>query len=290
MSAEPSDLRPSRCTRLPGRALLLPSLLLAGIALCSAALGCAAEGTSFRGATSPLPTDVPEQLTVRVLGSGPHSPTSYTQGLVYEDGDFLESGGGYGRSFVRLWNAESGEVLVEEKLEDSLFAEGLAKVGDRLVQLTWRSGVALVRDAETLREVDRWSYEGEGWGLCYDGRDLWMSDGSATLQRRDARTFEPLGRIEVYGPRGSAANLNELECAEGWIYANVYQSREILQIDPGSGKVRAVIQTGELLTPTEAADAEVINGIAYDSSTESFFLTGKYWPRIFRVKFVPVED
>ncbi len=260
--------------------------------LVAVLVGCSAEGLGEAGAvvTASSPQAAPSRLTVAVRAALPHDPTSYTQGLLYENGVLIESGGGYGRSFVRRWRPATGEILAHVDLPDDVFAEGLAKVGENLVQLTWREGIAYVRNAETLEEVQRWEYGGEGWGLCYDGHTLWMSDGTASLQKRDPRTFAPLGRIEVYGPEGSQSNLNELECAEGWIYANVYQSPKIVQIDPATGAVRAVIRTGRLLSSEEAAAAEVLNGIAYVPESSSFYITGKNWPRIFQVDFIPVEE
>lgn len=226
-----------------------------------------------------------EQLRVRVLGSFPHDATAYTQGLLRHGGFLYESTGHYGESRLRRVDRSSGEVLLERALPDSLFGEGLARVHDRLIQLTWRAGRAVIYDSETFDEVGEWTYEGEGWGLCFDGAQLWMSDGTDRLKRRDPTSFATLGEINVTLEGGSVGQLNELECAEGWIYANVYQTDRVLRIDPRSGSVSAVIDASGLLTAAEGAAAEVLNGIAYDEANETFYLTGKFWPRLFEVTF-----
>lgn len=227
----------------------------------------------------------PQRLGVRVLGSSPHDATAYTQGLLWHDGVLYESTGHYGESRLRRVALTSGEVLAELALSDSLFGEGLARIGERLVQLTWKAGRALIHDLETLEQVDEWTYQGEGWGLCFDGAQLWMSDGSSRLQRRDGASFALLGEMDVTLDGKPVGLLNELECAEGWIYANVYETDFIVRIDPLSGRVDAVIDASGLLTPAERETAEVLNGIAYDEEKEVFYLTGKFWPRLFEVTF-----
>ncbi|MDX1383928.1 MAG: glutaminyl-peptide cyclotransferase, partial [Thermoanaerobaculia bacterium] len=153
--------------------------------------------------------------------------------------------------------------------------------------LTWREGIALVWDRETLAPLDRISYRGEGWGLCYDGSRLVMSDGSARLTLRDARTLERLGHLRVSDGSRPVRQLNELECAEGWIFANVLGSDRIARIDPTDGRVTAWIDASGLLAPDVRRRADVLNGIAYRQESESFYLTGKLWPTVFEVVFEP---
>jgi len=226
-----------------------------------------------------------ERLSARVRGSFPHDPTSYTQGLLWHSGALFESTGQYGRSSLRRVDLASGTVLDQRALPDALFAEGLARVEDRLVQLTWRAGLATAYDLESLEPLAEWNYQGEGWGLCFDGGQLWMSDGSDRLQRRDPATFVALGELAVTLDGQPLQRLNELECAEGWIYANVYETNLIARIDPASGRVAALVDASNLLSAAEKEGAEVLNGIAYDAEREVFFLTGKYWPRLFEVTF-----
>ena len=165
------------------------------------------------------------------------------------------------------------------------FRSSLAAIDERLVQLTWREGVAIVWDRESLSETGRFAYRGEGWGLCHDGRRLYQSDGSDRLTVRDPRTFAALRSFGVTLEGQPVGRLNELECAEGWIYANLLGSDMILRIEPTSGRVGAVIDASGLLTPQERQQTDVLNGIAYDPDTATFLLTGKLWPKMFEVRF-----
>lgn len=230
------------------------------------------------------------RLGVKVREVLPHDPGAFTQGLLWHDGRLYESTGEFGSSSVRRIDPATGTVEQEISLADDLFGEGLALVDERLIQLTWQRGVALVYDLGTFEEIDRYSYDGEGWGLCYDGYRLYMSNGTATLSIRDRESFDEVDRLQVTLEGRPLGDLNELECAEGWIYANVYQTDAIVRIDPLSGEVRAVIHAAELLSPEERAAADVLNGIAYRSDTSSFLLTGKYWPSIFEVEFTPLAS
>jgi glutaminyl-peptide cyclotransferase len=261
-------------------------------------VGAAATGTlqDARSDAQPLPSPAANAayralpMRARVIASYPHDRRAYTQGLLWEDGALVESAGGYGRSLLRRWQPDTRRTLAEERLPETFFAEGLAAVEGAFVQLTWQEGIAFYRDRETLREVSRRQYEGEGWGLCYDGTHLFMSDGSDVLTRRDPETFLEVGSLAVRADGAPLPNLNELECAEGAVFANVYQTDRIARIDPTTGHVTAMIDASGLLTAEEAARAEVLNGIAYNPESKTFYLTGKYWPRLFEVKFEPVAE
>lgn len=237
---------------------------------------------------SPARASGPQRLRPRVIRTLPHDPAAYTQGLLWDDGTLLESTGLYGRSTLRRVAPEEGTVLRERSLPETLFGEGLARVGERLVQLTWKEGKALLWSASDFAPLGERAYRGEGWGLCWDGVDLVQSDGSATLTVRDADSLAPLRTLPVTLEGRPVARLNELECAEGWIWANVYGTDRIVRIDPVSGEVGAVVEADGLLTPEERAGAEVLNGIAYRPDTETFLLTDKLWPKLFEVVFEPV--
>jgi glutaminyl-peptide cyclotransferase len=227
------------------------------------------------------------QLEVEVVRRFPHDVGAFTQGLqLLDDGRVLESTGLRGASSLREVEMVNGDVVREHELERRYFAEGVAVVGRRAVQLTWQEQTAFVYDLETFAEIERWSYDGEGWGLCHDGQRFIMSDGTATLTFRDTETFEVLGTIGVVRGDDPVSELNELECVDGHVYANVYRTDKIVEIDPDSGAVVAEIDASGLLTDDEAAAADVLNGIAYDRATGNFLLTGKYWPTLFEVRFV----
>jgi glutamine cyclotransferase len=235
-----------------------------------------------------LPDAAPaERLKVQVLSVRPHDPQSFTQGLVWSRGKLYESAGMYGASSLREVDAATGAVRRRLDVPPGFFAEGLALVGDRLIQLTWREGSAFVYSVASFERVAELRYEGEGWGLCFDGRRLVMSDGSDRLTFRDPRTLAATGRVAVRLDGRPLPQLNELECVGREVYANVWQSDEIVRIDPESGRVTAVIAAGGLLAPEERAKADVLNGIAYDAAKKTFLITGKLWPKLFEVRFVP---
>lgn len=227
---------------------------------------------------------------VQVLGTLPHDPTMFTQGLEIHGDTLYESSGLVGHSRVRAVALHAAARPVEAALPMPLFGEGITVARGRLWQLTWQNGIAVERDPVTLAERGRVRYRGEGWGLCYDGTRLVMSDGTDRLTFRDPVTFAPTGTVAVRLDGRPLAALNELECAGGNVWANVWMSERIARIDPRSGQVTAMVDAAGLLTPAQRADADVLNGIAAIPGTDQFLVTGKDWPTVFRVRFVPSED
>lgn len=255
--------------RIPGRSLVASAALLCVVV--------AADET-------PPP---PAEYGYRVVESFPHDPEAFTQGLLFRDGRLLESTGGYGASTLREVDLETGRVLRERRLGEGLFGEGLALVRDRLVQLTWREGVGFVYDARTLRTVGSFAYEGEGWGLASDGERVVMSDGTATVRFLDPATFEESSRIQVAGPEGPVAGLNELELVGGVLYANVWRTDRIAMIDPENGRLRGWLDLAGILPVVFRRETTAeLNGIAHDPATGRLFVTGKRWPRLFEIELV----
>lgn len=236
---------------------------------------------------SPAPAVEIEALRTRVLRRYPHDTNAFTQGLIWHDGVSYESTGQYGNSSLRRVRLDDGKVLAERQLDPRLFGEGLARVGTRLIQLTWRAGQAIVSNLETLEEQETLRYGGEGWGLCFDDTSLVMSDGSSTLTFRDPETMEVRRRVTVRRDGIPVRMLNELECVGPDVYANVWRRNEIVRIDPNSGDVTASIDARGLLSREEANRADMLNGIAYKPDTRTFLLTGKLWPTVFEVEFIP---
>ena len=228
---------------------------------------------------------VPRRLHVKVLGVYPHDPQAFTQGLVLYGTSLFESTGLEGRSSLREVDLTTGKVLRRLEVPLPYFGEGLALAGDRLIQLTWQHGTAFVYDTFTFAERNRFTYRGEGWGLTFDGRQLAMSDGSDELTFRDPQTFDEQRRLKVTRAGAPQKRLNELEWVDNRIYANIWTTPNIAAIDPQSGAVVDWIDAGNLLTREEAARADVLNGIAYDRKTGDFLITGKLWPKLFRVRF-----
>ena len=232
-----------------------------------------------------------ERLIPVVLNVYPHDDSAFTQGLLWHDGALYESTGLYGESTLRRVDIESGEPLESLSIDEAYFAEGLELVGDKLIQLTWQAGMAFVYDVASFDLIEIIEYEGEGWGLCYDGRYLFMSDGSPYLSLRDAETFDLIVRAAVtyQGQLVPAQLLNELECVGEHIYANAWNTDFIFRIDKWTGDVTAVIDASALLTDAKKAElaaGAVLNGIAYNPESETFFITGKKWRKIIEVTFV----
>ncbi|MGH3793741.1 MAG: glutaminyl-peptide cyclotransferase [Pseudonocardiaceae bacterium] len=233
-----------------------------------------------------------QQLRVQVLGTVSHDPTMYTEGLEIADGVLYESSGRTGQSRVRtvaLSGARPGAVLAEASLPAPLFGEGITVVGSRLWQLTWTSGVAIERDPVTLVERHRVAYQGQGWGLCTQGNRLVMSDGSDRLTFRDPVTFAATGQLAVRLDGAPLRRLNELECAAGVVWANVWETDRIVRVDPRTGVVTGVVDAAGLLDAEQRATAQELNGIAAIPGTDEFLITGKNWPVLFRVRFVPAR-
>jgi glutaminyl-peptide cyclotransferase len=218
-----------------------------------------------------------------VVHAYPHDPQAYTQGLVYAGGVLYEGTGKYGESTLRRVALGSGKVLQAHALDRSLFGEGIALWDGQIVQLTWRNSIAIVYDQRTFRELRRFEYRGEGWGLTHDGRHLIMSDGSATLRFLDPQTFRVVRELLVQSRGRRVGRLNELEYVRGEIFANVWYQDHIARISPRTGEVIGWIDLRGLWPQRSERDA-VLNGIAYDAQGDRLFVTGKDWPKLYEIR------
>ena len=232
------------------------------------------------------PDKAPEKWKYQLEASFTHDTSSYTQGLVYQDGIFYESDGEYGSSTIRKVDPKTGKVLKSVDLPDDYFAEGLSVVGQRVVLLTWQENMGFVLDKSSLEMISDFPYQNsrEGWGLCYDGKKLYKSDGSNMIYFLNRETYLEEGFIEVYDQNGPVEQLNELEFIDGKIFANIYQSRRVVVIDPKSGAVTAEIDLSGL--SVNNANADVLNGIAHDPATGRIWVTGKKWNKLFQIKLL----
>jgi glutaminyl-peptide cyclotransferase len=227
------------------------------------------------------------RVSPRVIHSWPHDTAAYTQGLAIYRGQLLESTGLLGRSEVRDVDVTTGSIRRKVALPANEFGEGIAAVGDRLYQLTWRGGRGHIYNPATLAPIDSFSYTGEGWGLTTDGRVLYMSDGTSRIRVVDPAGFHELRTIQVRERDSTVWMLNELEWVRGELWANVYETDLIARIDPTTGHVVGWIDLGNLLTAAEKQDVTtrggVANGIAFDSARNRLYVTGKLWPRMFEI-------
>lgn len=240
---------------------------------------------STPAAGAPTPGPAPARLGFTVVNTYPHDPEAFTQGLIYRDGFLYESAGRYGYSSLRQVRLETGEVVRQVPVDAKYFAEGLVDWGSRLIQLTWESNVGFVYDLDSFEQIQTFSYDREGWGLTRDAGRIIMSDGSSTLRFLDPGTLRETGRLAVTERGFPVSNLNELEMVRGEIFANVWQTNEVVVIAPDTGYVTARIDFRALharLDPTSRID--VFNGIAWDEAGDRLFVTGKWWPQLFEVR------
>jgi glutamine cyclotransferase len=233
------------------------------------------------------------QLKYEVINSFPHQTTAYTQGLSYIDGRLLESTGLKGESELKYVDLRSGKDLHKIKLPSAYFGEGSVKVGNKIIMLTWQENLGLVFDAKTLKQVTTFPYEKsrEGWGLTFDGKQILRSDGSNRIWFMNAKTYKEEDFLEVYDANGAVNSLNELEYINGKIFANVYQTSKVLQINAQSGAVEAEIDLSALVPKnffktTDEQQDNVLNGIAWDEKEKRLFVTGKKWPKLYEIKLI----
>ena len=221
----------------------------------------------------------------QIVHTYPHDPNAFTQGLIYVDGHLYESTGLNGRSSLRMLDLTTGNVLQKHDLPPDIFGEGLTDWGSALIQLTWTSHKAFVYDRFSFGKQRTMSYEGEGWGLTHDATQLIMSDGSSYLRFLDPKSFHSIRRLRVTDQSGRAVeNLNELEWVRGEIYANVWQTDDIVRISPSTGKVLGRINLKCIIDNRELhGEGAVLNGIAYDAKGDHLYVTGKLWPKLFEI-------
>lgn len=261
--------------------------LLAGTLACAP---CAGTGGA-RAADGAAPV-----VRVAAAREHAHDPEAFTQGLLLdESGEQLyESSGLYGRSWIgRAPFPPGGAKGARVRLPARIFAEGCALAGEELILLSWREGAAFALDRQ-LRLLRSMPFRGEGWGLAWDGEHLWRSDGSSVLVRHDPRSFAETGRLAVTDGGRPVSLLNELEWVDGWLYANIWKTDEIVVIDPQSGAVTQRLDCGELAQRARSLrggrDAEAcLNGIAWRKGADTLLLAGKLWPVLFEVERPPVR-
>lgn len=239
----------------------------------------------------PVEPPEPVQYAVETVEVYTRPEPGFTQGLAFEDGLLYESTGLHGQSALTAYRFPSYDVQKRHRLADRYFGEGLAVVGDSLVQLTWQAGVVFVYDKSSLQERRRARYRGrEGWGLTWDGDSLIMSDGSDRLYFLDPEDFRVRRAVTVERKGHAVRRLNELEYIDGLVYANVWFSNVIVMIDPKSGAVVGEADMSALADRyADAPRDNVLNGIAWDPRERRLFVTGKRWPHLYQVKLTPRE-
>lgn len=216
----------------------------------------------------------------------PHDVSAFTEGLFYLNGVLYESTGLEGHSTIRKERLETGEVLQKLDIPAQYFGEGIVNWRGHLVSLTWKSQLGFVFDLATLKLQRDFHYDGEGWALTRNDRELIMSDGTPELRFLNPDTLKETHRVQVTLDGRPMSNMNELEWIKGEIFANLWQTNWILRIDPLDGHVLGLIDLTGLLKPSDIVpgQTDVLNGIAYDAKSDRLFVTGKNWPKLFEIR------
>lgn len=233
----------------------------------------------------------PEIYTYTIIKEYPHDTGAYTQGLEFYKDTLYESTGKKGQSFLRKLDFTTGKVYEQIDLDDSYFGEGITILNDKIYQLTWKSGLGFIYDLNTFKKLDNFQYgkSREGWGLANDGNKIYKSDGTEKIWFINPDHMTEDGYIETVTNSSIVNSANELEFVDGKLYANVYQKPSVMIINSTSGAIEGVINfsgLSDLITKTEDWDKvnNVLNGIAYHPARNTFFVTGKFWDKMFEVK------
>ena len=227
----------------------------------------------------------------KIINKFNHDQSAFTQGLAYDEGFLYEGTGLRGMSAVRKIDLDKDTVVLNHRLPDLFFGEGITVMGERLIQLTWQSRTGFVYDKRDFRLLQSFHFTTEGWGITHDGRRLIMSDGTEYLYFLDPGTFKVTGRIEVKDRQETVKNINELEYIHGDIYANVWHTDTIAIIHPETGRVKGWIDLKELSDMSGGDRAvKTLNGIAYDQKRSRLFVTGKLWPAIYEIELIPLKS
>ena len=228
--------------------------------------------------------DEAEEREFQVVRTIPLEETSFTQGLEVLDGSIFQSSGLYGESRLSEIDLQSGNIIREMPINDSYFAEGITVFDQSIIMLTWKEEKAFRIDISNFSIIENFSFEGEGGGICFNGEHLVMSNGTSQISFRDPETFEINHTIQVTWDGQPVSNINELECVEREILANVWLQDVILSIDSISGNVQYFVSPTSISSTQGNNSNEVLNGIAFDKSSGGFWITGKNWTHIYLIE------
>jgi glutaminyl-peptide cyclotransferase len=229
---------------------------------------------------------IPQKLTFSIVKTFPHNTDNFTEGFEFVDDVLYEGTGNNGTSFVYGYKPGDNKAIRSVKIDDQYFGEGITVLNGKLYELTYKTKIGFIYDFKTFKKIGEFTFSSnEGWGLTNDGKSLIMSDGTSKINFIDPNTFKIIRTIEVCDNNGVIDNINELEYIDGIIYSNIWTKNTILKIDANTGKILAYIDMQSLLSKVNTSSIDVLNGIAYNRNDKLFYLTGKYWPKIFAVKF-----
>ena len=228
-----------------------------------------------------------KMLAYDIVNTFPHDTASYTQGLEFYKDTLIEGTGQYGRSKLRKTNYKTGAMYQEVPLEGRYFGEGITVFNDKIYELTWKENTGFIYNAGNLKKIKDFQYAKpiQGWGLTHDDTHLYQSDGTEKIYKLDPETLKEVDYVNVYTENNKVKSVNELEWVNGKIYGNIYQTDAIAVIDPSTGAVEGVLNLADLKNKiTKYPDTDVLNGIAYNAKTKTFFITGKKWDKMFEIR------
>ncbi|GAA3628480.1 glutaminyl-peptide cyclotransferase [Flavivirga jejuensis] len=236
-----------------------------------------------------LNNEPPKVYAYKIINEYPHDITSYTQGIEFFNDTLYESIGQYKKSKLRKSDYKTGKIIKNIDLADEYFGEGLTILNDKIYQLTWREGTGFVYDVNSFDKISSFKYGNskEGWGLCNNANTIYKSDGTEKIWLLNQKTLVEESFIQVYTNKGKIIGINEMEWIDGNIYANRYQKDGVAIINPKNGAVTGVIDFSPLKKlVTQHEELDVLNGIAYNSKTNTIFVTGKHWDKLFEVEVI----
>lgn len=253
------------------------------------ALGLAACNNSNSNTENNQATAVPApaMMNYTVLNVYPHDTSSFTEGLLLHEGSFLESTGNKGKSKLLSVDVKTGKIKKSVKLGDDYFGEGISVLNGKIYQLTYQEHKVFVYDLNFNKLPQEFEWPYEGWGMTTDGKSLIINTGGSNLYFVNPETFKIERTLGVSNNNGYVSMINEMEWVDGSIYANIWQTNEIIKINPQTGLVEAKADFTDLLKKSNLPDSssDVLNGIAYNPSSKTFYVTGKWWPALFEIKF-----
>ena len=254
---------------------MMKNRTLCALAVILSSLVCTLSSNVFAEAPRVVPT---------ILDSVPHETSHFTQGLSFDGKELIETTGLYGKSGLYR-RTQDGKILDSARIEERYFGEGSVVMGDEIYYLTWKSHKAFIYSRKPFKKKGEFRIPTEGWGLTLWQDQLLMSNGTDELLQIAPGGYNVTRIIKVHDGRYSIKLLNELEIVGNTLYANIWQTDLIAEIELPSGKVLRYIdfskKAGEIREKFPGVD--VLNGIAYDG--KDFWITGKLWPQIYKVKF-----
>jgi glutamine cyclotransferase len=240
------------------------------------------ETTSRIELTSPIQ---PSLLKYKIINTYPHDPTSFTEGLEFFRDTLYESTGLNGKSYLRKYDFKTAKVFKQIDLDQQYFGEGITIIKDKIYQLTWKEKTGFIYNVNTFKLEKTFAYEKdiEGWGMTNDGTNIYQTDGTEKIWKKNPTTQKMIDYVNVYSGSNKIPSINELEWINGKIFCNVWQKDAIAIVNPNSGAVENILDLSNLRTKIQSPNAEVLNGIAYNPTTKTIFVTGKNWDKTFEI-------